>query len=185
VFCSRLVNWRPDKPPETRDLLEFRILQLVRLWRSLGVLVNAVTMQGEIPFISIVLLVTVTTWFLSAGAALAMELHTKDSLIKSPADALWWSAATMTTVGYGDVAPITTAGRCIAGVVMLVGISVFGAMSGIVSNMIRKQDGAETPATDLDMRHVLMEIRSLREEIHDVNTLATDNFGTLEQMDEP
>lgn len=43
--------------------------------------------------------------------------------------ALWWSVETATTVGYGDLYPVTVPGRVIAGVVMLVGISVFSIVT--------------------------------------------------------
>ncbi|MFF5565827.1 potassium channel family protein [Streptomyces sp. NPDC012623] len=43
--------------------------------------------------------------------------------------ALWWSVETATTVGYGDLYPVTLAGRLVAGVVMLVGISVFSIVT--------------------------------------------------------
>lgn len=44
-------------------------------------------------------------------------------------DALWWSAATITTVGYGDFYPVTTAGRIAGIVAMVVGISAFGILT--------------------------------------------------------
>ncbi|MFJ2171551.1 potassium channel family protein [Streptomyces sp. NPDC087851] len=43
--------------------------------------------------------------------------------------ALWWSVETATTVGYGDLYPVTAPGRVVAGVVMLVGISVFSIVT--------------------------------------------------------
>ena len=48
-------------------------------------------------------------------------------------DALWWAAATVTTVGYGDVFPKTPAGRGIAFLLMLIGISVFGVLTARVA----------------------------------------------------
>ena len=44
-------------------------------------------------------------------------------------DALWWSAATITTVGYGDFYPVTTAGRIAGIIAMVVGISAFGILT--------------------------------------------------------
>src|SRR6266536_5812773 len=46
-----------------------------------------------------------------------------DGPIQTFADALWWAASTITTVGYGDVYPRTAAGRGVAVLLMLVGIS--------------------------------------------------------------
>jgi len=45
----------------------------------------------------------------------------------------WWSIVTMTTVGYGDVVPHTLAGRAIAVALMVAGICLFAAVTGIVS----------------------------------------------------
>ncbi len=42
--------------------------------------------------------------------------------ISSPLDALWWGLTTMTTVGYGDVFPVTAEGRFAAAVLMILGI---------------------------------------------------------------
>ena len=56
-------------------------------------------------------------------------------------DALWWSIATVTTVGYGDVVPITAAGRAFAYVLMLGGIGLFGALTANIASMLsRRQD---------------------------------------------
>ena len=56
-----------------------------------------------------------------------------DGPIQTYPDALWWAAATVTTVGYGDVFPKTPAGRGIAFLLMLIGISVFGVLTARVA----------------------------------------------------
>jgi len=47
--------------------------------------------------------------------------------------ALWWAVATLTTVGYGDVVPITPLGRLVAAFVMICGLGVFGLWTGILA----------------------------------------------------
>lgn len=62
--------------------------------------------------------------------------------IHSFADALWWAAVTITTVGYGDMVPVTTAGRAIATVLMLGGVAFFsGVTANLASFLVR---GSET-----------------------------------------
>ena len=71
-----------------------------------------------------------------------------DSSIDSFPDALWWSIATVTTVGYGDVVPITQAGRVLAYVLMLGGIGLFGALTANLASMLtrREEPGTATLA---------------------------------------
>jgi voltage-gated potassium channel len=55
-------------------------------------------------------------------------------------DALWWAAATITTVGYGDVYPKTQAGRGVAVLLMLIGISLFGLLTARVAAFFVEAD---------------------------------------------
>jgi len=55
-------------------------------------------------------------------------------------DALWWSAATITTVGYGDIYPITTAGRIIAVFTMVVGISTLAVVTARIAQFLIASD---------------------------------------------
>ena len=60
--------------------------------------------------------------------------------INSFFDALWWSAATITTVGYGDIYPITTAGRIIAVFTMVVGISTLAVVTARIAQFLISSD---------------------------------------------
>ena len=48
--------------------------------------------------------------------------------------AMWWSIITLTTVGYGDVFPVTVAGRLLAGVIAILGIGLFALPAGILGS---------------------------------------------------
>ncbi len=80
-------------------------------------------------------LVVVTTGLVLAAAfaVLAIEFRFEASPIKSVTDALWWSLATVTTVGYGDIVPATPLGRLIGMLLMVVGIGVMAALISQVS----------------------------------------------------
>jgi voltage-gated potassium channel len=60
--------------------------------------------------------------------------------IQTFGDALWWAAATITTVGYGDVYPKTAAGRGAAVLLMLIGISLFGLLTARVAAFFVQAD---------------------------------------------
>ena len=55
-------------------------------------------------------------------------------------DALWWSASTISTVGYGDVFPVTAAGRFIAIFTMVVGISTFAVITARIAQFFISPD---------------------------------------------
>lgn len=70
---------------------------------------------------------------LGALAVLDAERGADDANITTFGDALWWSATTVTTVGYGDRYPVTTTGRFVAVVLMVVGIAVVGSITAAVA----------------------------------------------------
>lgn len=85
-------------------------------------------------------------------ALIAAVLETiVDSGIDGFNNAVWWAIVTVTTVGYGDVVPTTTAGRIIAGALMLVGVSAIPIATSLVVSVFitrlqakqREQDAAE------------------------------------------
>jgi voltage-gated potassium channel Kch len=65
--------------------------------------------------------------------------------ITSPFDALWWGISTLTTVGYGDVYPVTAEGRIAASALMLLGIGLFSAVTAIVTSYLLS-DGSGSPS---------------------------------------
>ncbi|HUF48772.1 MAG TPA: potassium channel family protein [Vicinamibacterales bacterium] len=64
--------------------------------------------------------------------------------VGSIGNALWWAVVTATTVGYGDVSPVSTEGRLIAVVLMLAGIGVIGVFTATVASYFLEPEQAET-----------------------------------------
>lgn len=82
----------------------------------------------------------VSTIFMSAFLVLEAECNVAGAKIQHAGDALWWAVTTVTTVGYGDVYPITTAGRCVGVITMFVGIAVAGSLTATMASiLIRKR----------------------------------------------
>lgn len=81
-------------------------------------------------------------------------------------DAIWWSVATVTTVGYGDIVPRTLVGKAVAVVLMFSGIATLGLLTSSLNNIFvrsgrqteRKLAGIEKELTE--QRAILEEIRS-------------------------
>lgn len=68
--------------------------------------------------------------------------------INSYADGLYWAVVTTTTVGYGDLSPVTGVGRIIAIVLMLVGIGIIGMLTGSLTTYFVKDKKEKNPTID-------------------------------------
>ena len=90
--------------------------------------------------------------WVGALTVLEAERHAEGATLTDLGRALWWSLVTVTTVGYGDIAPVTVTGRVVAAIYMLFGIALIGIVTGIFSSWflerIKQEEGmkAEEPA---------------------------------------
>jgi len=93
------------------------------------------------------------TWITSAVAFTLAEDVGAHGRIHSFGDALWWALATITTVGYGDIYPVTPLGRVIGGITMIVGISTFAIITAKVAEfLVRSDRESEVTASEQEER---------------------------------
>lgn len=131
-----------------RALRSVRILRMLRLARLAGFAVRAISTARKVlrtRGLNFVLLIVIALVFASAGLVLEFERGGGGS-IDSFTDALWWAVTTVTTVGYGDMIPLTAAGRGIAVVLMVAGIATFGILTAAIAAYFvetdeQKEDG--------------------------------------------
>jgi voltage-gated potassium channel len=142
--------------PFLRPLRLLRIIVIsARLWTEARVLIYQRT------FSTIAM-----TSLISALAAATLVYGVErggDGPIQTYPDALWWAAATITTVGYGDVFPKTPAGRGIAVLLMLIGISVFGLLTARVAALFVEANEEDHNGRKLD--EVLARLDRLEREL--------------------
>ena len=74
---------------------------------------------------SVVLVGGATVW--------RLERDRPGTTFESLGDGIWWALTTMTTVGYGDHVPETSSGRVVAGMIMIMGVAVLGAVAAVVA----------------------------------------------------
>jgi voltage-gated potassium channel len=91
-----------------------------------------VLVQESGPLFS-VLVIFLMVLFLASVSVYFLERDVQPATFGSVPSALWWAIATLTTVGYGDVVPITPLGRLVAALVMICGLGVFGLWTGILA----------------------------------------------------
>ena len=115
-----------------RLLRIFRILKLAHFVLEAQILSRAIRASGRkiTIFIGVVLSVV-----LIVGSIMYMVEGAESGFTSIP-QSIYWAIVTMTTVGYGDIAPQTTLGKFIASVVMLLGYGVLAVPTGIVSSEI-------------------------------------------------
>jgi voltage-gated potassium channel len=101
------------------------------------------------------------TWLSAAVAFTLVEDVGEGQRLNSFFDAVWWSTSTMTTVGYGDVYPVTAAGRVVGGITMLVGISAFAVVTARVASFLVRDRPSTTSASAADQ---VRELASLRDD---------------------
>lgn len=121
-----------------RALRLIRLLRILRAFRSTKHIISHIYKNKKQGAFTTVSLVAVLVLIFSTIAILQVETS-PNSNIRTAEDALWWSYTTITTVGYGDKYPVTTEGRIIAGVLMTVGVGLFGVFTAFLASWFVKE----------------------------------------------
>ena len=99
--------------------------------------------------------------------------------IKTFGDGIWWALVTITTVGYGDITPLTTLGRLVAGTLMFVGLGLIATVTAIVS--------AKFIANYVDHHtndDVLEKLEEVEAEIEKIEEIESSVVGKLKELEE-
>ena len=120
-------------------------------FRSLRVLRVLLVLRGIAPYISsrahkVGLVIGITTplvLFTSAVSVLEAERYVEGANITTFGDAIWWSIASVSTVGYGDRFPVSDSGRAIATLLLIVGIGLFASLTSLLASWVMKEKGSD------------------------------------------
>jgi voltage-gated potassium channel len=134
--------------PAVRQFRILRLLRLLRLVRTFAgvyrALLHVERLLGNRQIAALGVVWMAVLFLTSMGLFVAEQ--GANELIDNPLDALWWGLVTMTTVGYGDIYPVTPEGRLAASVLLVLGIALFGVITATVTGLlIRGEDGPSTP----------------------------------------
>ncbi|WP_225872219.1 ion transporter [Pedobacter frigidisoli] len=124
-----------------QSLLVFRALRLLRVFRifKLGQFLTEINfltqaLKNSLRKISIFLL-TVLTITVILGSIMYLVEQRENGFSNIP-ESIYWAIVTITTVGYGDISPVTPIGKFVASVVMLIGYAIIAVPTGIITHDI-------------------------------------------------
>lgn len=148
-------------------LRPLRLLRLVTFVKVLGRKAGS-TFRGKIALYSVAS--TALLIFVSALAVLDAERGVSDALITSFPQAIWWAFETITTVGYGDLYPISVTGRVVALCLMTGGVALIGVVTATLASWVvdvvnekNEQDRAATSAEINELKQQISELTLLVE----------------------
>lgn len=143
------------------DLRFLRMLRLLRIFKmtryseSFKIFGNIFKEKKEEIVISLVIVLLLMV--LSSSLMYLAEYKAQPKVFSSIPATMWWAVITLTTVGYGDVVPITPIGRILGGVVALLGIAMFALPTGILASgfveQIQKRRGKKAYLSTLWKRY--------------------------------
>jgi voltage-gated potassium channel len=135
--------------------LDLRILRVLRLLRFARVLKlgrysdSLVRMKRVIGArrgdLGVALAAVGVVLILASSAIYYVEVDTQPDVFTSIPAAMWWGISALTTVGYGDITPVTPLGKFLGGIIQLLGIAIFALPAGIIAAGYEEESRRNAP----------------------------------------
>lgn len=124
-----------------RFLRLFRAFKIVRYSKAIRRFHRAFIIAKE--ELVLFIIITLMLLYFSAVGIYYFENEAQPDKFASVFHSLWWSVATLTTVGYGDIYPVTVGGRIFTFVVLLIGLGIVAVPAGLVASALSKARAME------------------------------------------
>jgi voltage-gated potassium channel len=167
----------------TNILRVFRLIKVYRLLRDFGprnIIRSIIKDRADSALLSLFFIGIIMLEFGSLQM-LRLEGTAPGSNITSASDALWYVIVTMSTVGYGDTYPVTNPGRVMGIIIIVVGVGIFGTLTGFLANafLTPKKVAAKDEPSDVEQQ--LAAVKALAEQqqraIADLESLLNKRDG--------
>ena len=153
--------------PQVKILRIFRLIRVARLLRRYGAgNINRSLIRDRAGSALLSLLfVGILVLEFGSLAMLHLEKNAPDANITTASDALWFVVVTISTVGYGDRYPVSNAGREMGTFIIVVGVGIFGTLTGYLANFFlaprTEEPTGEVETVGADPRQSLRQLRRL------------------------
>ncbi|MHA3048038.1 ion transporter [Acinetobacter sp. ANC 4639] len=138
-----------------RILRLLRLLKLTRYFVSLQILLNVIEREkGSFQAVIFILIIMIV---LAAGGVYAFEHNAQPDVFGSIPQAMWWAVVTLTTVGYGDVTPVTNAGKILGSVIMVLGVGLAALPAGILATGLANELNVRKERLEQEFRELIIE----------------------------
>ena len=125
---------------DLRIFIVFRLFRLFKLFRYFApLMVMASVMRAEARSFVSALLVMLVLVFLTATGIYFFEHEQQPDVLGSIPKAMWWAIVTLTTLGYGDVIPITPGGRVFAGLMTVFAVGIVALPAGMLASRFSEE----------------------------------------------
>ena len=147
-------------PADSKFVLVIRLARLSRVVMATRGARRLFERLGRVALVAVIIVIV--------GAAVAYRAeHATNAGFATFGDALWWAIVTLTTVGYGDIVPKTTAGRIDGVMIMVTGITILGLLAGSLASFFHLEASASAaePEPDADATVPSAELAALRVQV--------------------
>ena len=136
-----------------RILRLFRLLKLTRYFVSLQILLRVIEREkGSFQAVIFILIIMI---IMAAAGVYVVENKAQPEVFSSIPASMWWAAVTLTTVGYGDVTPITPLGRFLGAMITILGVGLAALPAGILATGLANELELRKQRLELKFREML------------------------------
>ncbi|MBV7434429.1 potassium channel family protein [Cardiobacteriaceae bacterium TAE3-ERU3] len=138
-----------------RLLRLLRLLKLARYFAALRILLGV--LRREKNAFKAVLLILIVVIIISASSMYVAEHRAQPDVFGTIYESMWWAVVSLTTVGYGDVVPVTAAGKVIGAIITILGIGMAALPAGILASGLADELRSRRQKIEQTFRKMLLD----------------------------
>lgn len=165
-YLTLLTPLNPGIVKLLRLLRLFRIFKLLRYYRASEVIYEVFRKNRD--YLISVMVIQAIFLILVSYTIFLVESDAQPDAFQDVDNAIWWAVVTMTTVGYGDMYPVTDLGKALTTIVLLIGVGLIALPTGIIASgfleAMRFHRGGAVYPLNISMADEIFRLRDLRDD---------------------